>query len=91
MAWAIIIQNEQIRTPCQLFDWASTSVPAVHFSNWAFNSFRFPEIQDMCIVPIDVILMIANPRVRRDCIYTQSKKEVIATSEHFLIVNASTD
>ena len=55
------------------------------------SSFRFPEIQDMCIVPIDVILMIADPWVRRDCIYTQSRKEVTATSEHFLIVNASTD
>ena len=55
------------------------------------SSLRFPEIQDMCIVPIDVILILADPRVRRDCTYTQSEKEVTATSEHFLIVNTSTD
>ena len=45
----------------------------------------------MCNVPIHAILILADPRARRDCIYTQSKKEVTATSEHFLIVNGSTD
>ena len=61
----------------------------LHVSSSSF--IRFPEIQDMCIVPIDVILLLADPRARRDCIYTQSKKEVTSTYEHFLIVNASTD
>ena len=68
MAWAIIIQNDQIRTPCQLFGWASTNVQLFTLAIGSSSSFRFPEIQDMCIVPIDVILMIADPRVRRDCI-----------------------
>ena len=45
------------------------------------SSFRFPEIQDVCIIPIDAILILADPRAR-----IQSKKEVTATSDHFLIV-----
>ena len=45
----------------------------------------------MCNVPIDAILTLVDPRTKRDCIYTQSKKEATATSKHFLIVSASAD
>ena len=38
------------------------------------SSFRFPEIQDMCIVPIDAILILADPRALSDCIYTVKER-----------------
>ena len=57
-------------------------------SHWQLHgsscSFTFTEIKDLCVIPIDAILIFADPRAKRDCIYTQSKKEVIATSEYCL-------
>ena len=39
------------------------------------SSFRFSEIQDMSIVPIDAILVLADPRARRDYIFTSSQRK----------------
>ena len=47
----------------------------------------------MCIVPIDAILTLVDPRARRDCIYTLSQRKSYrsCTSKHLLIVSASAD
>ena len=45
---------------------------------------------DIHTVPINAILTLVDPRARRDCIYTLSKREFIATSEHLLIVSKAT-
>ena len=59
-------------------------------TNVLYLNFQKPKTF-MCIVPMDAILTLANPRAKRYLIYTLSKKEVTATSSVFSFLSASAD
>ena len=59
--WAIVIQNDQIRSPASCLIGHPQTYQLFTLAIGSSSSFRFPEIQDMFIVPIDVILITADP------------------------------
>ena len=52
------------------------------------NSIKYPEIQDICTIPTDDILTLADSRTRTGHVYTLSKKETTSASEKFRVVSA---
>ena len=50
------------------------------------TSFKYPETQDIRIVPIDDILTLVDPRTRTGRTYSLSKKEITSAREKFCIV-----
>ena len=51
------------------------------------TSFKYPETQDIRIVPIDDILTLVDPRIRTGRTYSLSKKEITSAREKFCIVS----
>ena len=45
------------------------------------SSFRYPQAQDICNVPIENVLTLVDPRTRTGRVYTLAKKDITCASK----------